>query len=144
MRWMRASWTGTKLGFEVGNDRLPFVRVDVDEPEPLGDDEGYMPTELLLGALGGCVGMNATALLRKRKLPLAALSVLVEGTQSEDWPKQYTSIDLTFELTWSDAPDDALVDLMLDKAVHSYCPVGGTISSDVALAIRRKDVVRRG
>jgi len=141
MRSMKATWTGSKLRFQIGNDRLSSVQIVADEPAPLGDDVGYMPTELLLAALGGCVGMNATALLRKRRLPLAGLAAVVSGSQAEEWPRQYTRIEIVFELAWTEAPDDALVDAMLEKAVHSYCPVGGTLSPEVELVIRRQDVI---
>lgn len=140
MRTMTATWSGEKLGFSIGNDRLPAVRIDADEPAPLGFDRGHMPTELLLGAFGGCVGMNATALLRKRKLPLAGLSVTVSGEQSPEWPKPFVRIELLFTLTWDAAPDDELVDAMLEKAVHAYCPVGSTLSPDVVVTMRREDV----
>ncbi|HWL60157.1 MAG TPA: OsmC family protein [Microbacteriaceae bacterium] len=138
---MRVDWSGEGLCFEVGNERLPGVRVILDEPAPLGTDRGHMPTELLLGALGGCVGMNAVALLRKRKQPLVRLAVLVDGEQATEWPKAFTEFDVTFEITWSAAPDDEVVDAMLDKAVHAYCPVGGTIESGTAtVRHHRRDV----
>lgn len=144
MRSVTATWTGSKLGFGIGSERLPTVHINVDEPAPLGHDLGLMPTELLLGALGACVGMNATALLQKRKLPLAGVAVHVSGEQSTEWPKQFTAIEIVFELAWSAEPDYALADTMLDKAVHSYCPVGGTLSPTVSLTITRRDVVSVG
>ena len=96
---MRVDWSGEGLRFEVGNERLPAVRITLDEPAPLGSDQGYMPTELLIGALGGCVGMNAVALLRKRKQPLVSLAVLVDGEQATEWPKAFTEFNMTFEIT---------------------------------------------
>jgi len=142
MRSVRVDWSGEGLRFEAGTERLPGARIDVDEPEPLGGDRGMMPTELLLGALGGCVGMNAVALLRKRKQPLAHLAVHVEGEQAGEWPKAFTEIDVTFELAWNGTPDDEIVGVMLDRAVHSYCPVGATIASGQAVVRHhRKDVV---
>lgn len=141
MRSMSAAWTGSQLRFRIGNNRLPGVQVCADGPAPDGQDLGFMPTELFLGALGGCVGMNAVALLRKRQLPLRGLTVIVEGEQGQSWPKAFTQIDITFELEWDAEPDQDVVDAALRRAVHSYCPVGGTLSETVALSHHRVDVV---
>jgi putative redox protein len=142
MRSVRVDWSGDGLRFAGGSDRLPQVRVEIDEPAPLGGDRGMMPTELLLGALGGCVGMNAVALLRKRRQPLVRLAVRVDGEQATEWPKAFTDIDVTFELTWNETPDDDVVTAMLDKAVNSYCPVGATIASGHAtVRHHRRDVI---
>src|SRR5439155_7108406 len=72
-----ARWTGTKVGFEVRSESGHTA--DIDEGPPYGDDAAMRPTEMLLGTLGSCTGINVVLLLKKYKQPLRSLEVEVEG-----------------------------------------------------------------
>jgi putative redox protein len=74
------------------------------------------PTEMLLGALGTCTGLNAVLLLRKFKQPLKTLEVVVEGEQEKEWPRAFKKIEITFVLGWDGTHDDEQVDSALDMA----------------------------
>ena len=100
----------------------------IDETGVLGNDEAMRPTEMLLGALGGCTGINAVLLLKKFKQPFTSLTVEVEGEQQKDWPKGFTKIDITFVIGWDGKHDKAAVDQALDLACNRYCPIHATIS----------------
>ena len=80
-----ARWSGNKVLFDI--DAESGHTVQIDEAPILGDDAAMRPTEMLLGALGGCTGLNAVLLLRKFKQPLRSLDVEVEGAREEEWPK---------------------------------------------------------
>lgn len=97
------------------------------------------PTEMLLGALGGCTGINAVLLLKKFKQPLRGLEVEVVGEQEEDWPKAFTKIDVTFHCEWEGKVDKEAVDRALDMACNRYCPIHATLSRGVKIEHRRKD-----
>ncbi|MBJ7604615.1 MAG: OsmC family protein, partial [Candidatus Dormibacteraeota bacterium] len=70
-----ARWSGSKTRFsiEAGSGHQALV----DEAAPLSDDQGMRPTEMLLGALGGCTGVNAALLLKKFQQRFQNLAVLV-------------------------------------------------------------------
>src|SRR5256885_2201604 len=74
------------------------------------------PTEMLLGALGGCTGVNAVLLLKKFKQPLRTLEIEVDGDREEEWPKAFKSIRITFHCTWDGEIDKKLVDQAIDWA----------------------------
>ena len=112
----------------------------VDEPPAFGDDLGMRPTEMLLGALGSCTGVNAVLLLRKYKQPYKALEIEVEGDQEDEWPHAFTSIRITFKIAWDDHHDKDLVAQALDQACNRYCPVDATLKHGTKIEIHQKDL----
>ena len=132
-----ARWTGTKVLFEVESGS--GHKVQVDEAPIFGDDAAMRPTEMLLGALGACTGLNAVLLLKKFKQPLRALEVEVEGDREEEWPKAFTKIEITFHCSWDGDTDKKLVEQAIDMACNRYCPIHATLSRGVPITHRRKD-----
>lgn len=121
-----ARWAGTKVKFDI--DSATGHTASIDEGGILGDDAAMRPTEMLLGALGGCTGMNAVLLLKKFKQPFRSLTVEVEGEQDKDWPKRFTKIDITFVIGWDGKHDKESVEQALDLACNRYCPIHATIA----------------
>jgi putative redox protein len=120
-----ATWSGEKVRFEVAGPR--GQRVTVDEPEPLGDDRGMDPAEVLLGALASCSGISALSLLQKMRQPVRGLEVRARGRRQDDWPKAFTEIHLAFEISGDGPFDRTLVEKAVNLAHSRYCPVSGTI-----------------
>jgi putative redox protein len=112
-------------------------KATVDEPPAFGDDLGMRPTEMLLGALASCTGVNAVLLLRKYKQPYRALEVRAEGEQEGEWPHAFTSIKLTFAIAWDGKHDQELVDTALDQACNKYCPVDATLTHGTRIEIEQ-------
>lgn len=121
-----AVWSGNKVKFIV--EAASGHNADVDEPPAFGEDDGMRPTEMLLGALGSCTGINAVLLLKKFKQPYTSLEVEVEGDQQPEWPHAFTAIRITFAITWSGPFDEKLVADALEMACNKYCPVDATLT----------------
>ena len=132
-----ARWSGNKVLFDIA--AASGHTVQIDEAPIFGDDAAMRPTEMLLGALGGCTGLNAVLLLKKFKQPLRSLEVEVEGDREEKWPKAFKKIQLTFHCTWGGDIDKKLVDEAIDLACNRYCPIHATLSHGVKIEHRRKD-----
>ena len=132
-----ARWTGTKVLFDVESGSGHTVQID--EAPIFGDDAAMRPTEMLLGSLGACTGLNAVLLLKKFKQPLRGLEVEVVGEREEEWPKAFKKIDITFHCTWDGDTDQKLVDQAIDMACNRYCPIHATLSRGVKIDHRRKD-----
>jgi putative redox protein len=132
-----ARWSGHKVKFDV--ESASGHTAAVDEPPVFGDDDGMRPTEMLLGALGSCTGLNAVLLLKKFKQPLKSLEVRVEGEQEKEWPRAFIKIEVTFVLGWDGKHDDEKVDSALDMACNRYCPIHATLSRGVRIQHKRKD-----
>jgi putative redox protein len=135
-----ARWTGNKVLFDIQSESGHTAQID--EAPIFGDDAAMRPTEMLLGSLGACTGLNAVLLLKKFKQPLRGLEVEVVGEREEEWPKAFRKIDITFHCTWDGDTDQKLVDQAIDMACNRYCPIHATLSRGVKIDHRRKD--RRG
>ncbi|HEX4215848.1 MAG TPA: OsmC family protein [Candidatus Dormibacteraeota bacterium] len=133
MHTATARWSGTKTTFVIesgtGHEAV------ADEPPVLGADQGMRPTEMLLGALGSCTGINAVLLLRKFRQRYRSLAVEVEGDQDDDWPKAFNDIRISFVIEWEDGfePEPEKVEEALDMACNRYCPVDATLTKGVRI-----------
>jgi putative redox protein len=132
-----ARWSGHKVKFVV--ESATGHQAEVDEAPIFGDDEAMRPTEMLLGSLGTCTGLNVVLLLKKFKQPLKSLEVVVEGEQEKEWPRAFKKIEVTFVLGWDGKHDDEQVDSAIDMACNRYCPIHATLSRGVHIEHRRKN-----
>ncbi len=136
MKKATARWSGHKTKFEIESGSGHTATVD--EAPIFGDDEAMRPTEMLLGALGSCTGLNAVLLLRKFKQPLKSLAVEVEGEQEADWPKAFNKIEITFVIDFDGKFDKEQVESALDMACNRYCPIHATLSRGAKIEHRYK------
>ncbi len=132
-----ARWTGDKVRFEIESGS--GHKVEIDEEPIFGDNAAMRPTEMLLGSLGGCTGLNAVLLLKKFKQPLRSLEVEVVGERDEELPKAFNKIEITFHCSWDGKIDKDLVDRAIDWACNRYCPIHATLSKGVQIEHRRRD-----
>ena len=133
-----ARWSGHKVKFVV--ESATGHQAEVDEAPIFGDDEAMRPTEMLLGALGTCTGLNVVLLLKKFKQPLKSLEVVVEGEQEKEWPRAFKKIEVTFVLGWDGKHDDEQVDSAIDMACNRYCPIHATLSHGTKIEHKHRDV----
>lgn len=120
-------WTGDRSWFT--GELAGGHSVDVDEPEPVGGNHGPRPPDLLLLAAASCSGISAQAILRKMRQPVTALTVRASGSREPDWPRAFTRILLSFDVTVGAGSNRELIDKAIDRAVKKYCPVSATIES---------------
>jgi putative redox protein len=132
-----ARWSGQKVRFDI--ESASGHTAAIDEPPVFGEDSAMRPTEMLLGALGGCTGLNAVLLLKKFKQPLRSLEVVVEGDQDEEWPRAFNKIDVTFHCGWDGQFDKELVERAIDWACNRYCPIHATLTRGTKVEHHRKD-----
>ncbi len=117
---MNAFWNG-KMGFET---ELNGHKLVMDAPQEVGgDDLGPRPKLLMLAALAGCTGMDVVSILRKMRVKVEDCNVGIEADMSEEHPKSYTKMHVTYTFKGKDLPMDKL-----QKAVNlseeRYCGVG--------------------
>ena len=108
-----------KLAFdsEVNNH---VVRIDAKPP--MGDNTGPGPKALLLTALTGCTGMDVASLLPKMRVPFDRLVIEAEAEQTEDHPKVYKFIKLTFRIAGKEV-DEEKVRKAIELSQEKYCGV---------------------
>ncbi len=74
-----------------------LITIDA-KPESGGEDLGPRPKPLILSALGGCTAMDVISILKKMRTEPDYFNVKVEGELTEEHPKQYIEITVTYEI----------------------------------------------
>lgn len=107
--------------------------VDVsDEPvERNGTNEGFAPTEFLLGSLAACSNVISHKIAKKNDINLESMDILVDAsfnrlgvTLQEEIDLPFAEIQLRIEVT-TDATDEQLE--ILKRDLPRYCPVAKMI-----------------
>jgi putative redox protein len=109
-----------------------------DEPQPISEDAGPTPYDLLLAGLGACTSMTVRMYANKKGWPLERVEVTLRHTRihAEDCAECETAkgwishIDRSIELI--DDLDDTQRQRHLDIAER--CPVHQTLTSEVNIA----------
>lgn len=107
------------------------LMIDADKSNG-GQDLGPRPKALLLVGLAGCTGMDIVSILEKMRVEIIDLNVKVEGELTEEHPKHFTSMHITYEFWGKDLPMDKL-----EKAVslsdERYCGVAATFKKGIPI-----------
>jgi len=105
------------------------LTIDADKSNG-GQDLGPRPKALMLVALAGCTGMDVASMMAKMRVELVDLNIKVEGEVTEEHPKQFTSMHITYEFWGKELPMDKL-----EKAVslsdERYCGVTATLKKGI-------------
>jgi uncharacterized OsmC-like protein len=109
--------------------------VEVDEPEPLGDDEGFMPTELFFAGLASCFALALGHAARKRELELPRLRVAVTAER----PGRELRYDDVVVSASADVPHEQLAELV--AKAERFCWVSNTFASAPKIEYRATEVV---
>lgn len=93
---------------------------------------GHGPKALLLSGLAGCSAIDVVEILHKMKVEFADFSIDVEADQTEEHPKVFKDIQLTYRLKTAAENLDKVkkaIDLSLDK----YCGVSAMLKKNSAI-----------
>lgn len=98
------------------------------------DGEGSLnpsPPEMLLAALGGCLGIDVVEILRKGRHEPEALSVEVLGTRREEDPRSFRRLEVTFRVR-GEVPVPT-VERAVELSLETYCSVYHTLDPRIEL-----------
>jgi len=87
-----------------------------------GNDLGPRPKPLVLVALIGCTAMDVISLLKKMRVDFKNLKVSADGELTEEHPKYYHKIKLTYDV-WGNDLDHAKVEKAVNLSQERYCGV---------------------
>ena len=86
---------GYRMSVDFGA-ALPSLTID--EPAPLGNEEGPNPSRLLASAVGGCLGASMLFCLRRSRAEVQGLSVDVEGRMHRNERGRWRIAGMTVKL----------------------------------------------
>jgi len=108
------------MSFETEVNGHKFI-VDA-EPDVGGQDLGPRPKALMLAALGGCTAMDVISILKKMRVEVKNLNVKVEGELTEEFPRRFYKMHVTYEIEGDDIPMDK-VRKAVSLSEERYCGV---------------------
>jgi len=88
-----------------------------------GAEAGSHPMEIVLMALGGCLGMDIISLLGKKKISLESFQIKLDAEQADEHPRVFTQINVKCLLRGRELKEED-VKWAIEKANEKYCPVG--------------------
>ena len=90
---------------------------------------GFGPKALLLAGLAVCSGIDIVDILKKMRVDFSDFSIEVKAAQTEDLPKVYKEIYITYKFKTDKENEDKLkkaIDLSLEK----YCGVSAMLQKN--------------
>jgi len=109
----------SKLAFDSAvSDHI----IRIDAKPPAGDDTGPSPKALLLTSLTGCTGLDVASLLPKMRVPFDSLVVEAEAEQTDEHPRVYKYIKLTFRISGKNVREDKVREA-IELSQEKYCGV---------------------
>lgn len=92
------------------------------------------PVELLLLALGGCMGSDVVDILRKKRERVTKYRIEVEGERRADFPRSWKTIRLHHVIE-GDNVSEAAVKHAIDLSNTKYCSVAATLRPTAEISV---------
>ena len=89
-------------------------------------ENGHGPKALLLSALAGCSGIDVVDILTKMRMKFSDLSIEVEADQTEEHPKVFKEIHITYKIKTAATNKDK-VKKAIDLSLEKYCGVSAML-----------------
>lgn len=124
---VKTVWTGGRAFTAVGDSGYD---INMDATEAYGGlGKGATPTEMLLGAVAGCIGIDVTMILRPHLDKIDKLEIMTAGTRKEEPPKGFTAVEVTFIIDGDIKSKQVWRAIRLGK--EKYCSVSDSLKADV-------------
>jgi len=119
------TWTGD-LSFESMQEELGPLVMDGNLKK------GLSPKALLLAGLAGCSAVDVVEILHKMRVHFTSLQVLSEAEQTEEHPRVFKDITLTFIINAASTELDK-IQKAVDLSMEKYCGVAAMLRKNSAI-----------
>jgi putative redox protein len=119
------TWTGD-LSFESMQGELGPLVMDGNLKK------GLSPKALLLAGLAGCSAVDVVEILHKMRVHFTSLQVLSEAEQTEEHPRVFKDITLTFIINAASTELDK-IQKAVDLSMEKYCGVAAMLRKNSAI-----------
>ncbi|MBP2078016.1 OsmC family protein [Oceanobacillus polygoni] len=121
------TWTGGRAFESIGDSGYATY---MDATEAYGGlGKGATPTEMLLGSLAGCIGIDVTMILRPHLEKITKIEIITDGTRKEEAPKGFTAIEVTFIVDGD--IDSKKVWRAINLGEEKYCSVSDSLKAKI-------------
>ncbi len=93
---------------------------------------GFGPKALLLSGLAGCSGIDVVDILEKMRVPFSHFEMDVQAEQTEDHPKVFKDILITYRLK-TDRENEDKVKKAIELSLDKYCGVSAMLKKNSAV-----------
>ncbi len=93
---------------------------------------GLEPLDLVLMALGGCMGLDVISILRKKRQEVTNYDIKITAQQADEHPRVYTSIELEHIVAGRNIDENAIV-RAIELSETKYCPVSAMLHGTVQI-----------
>jgi putative redox protein len=102
---------------------------------------GFSPKALLLSGLAACSGIDVVEVLEKMRVPFANLKIEAEAEQTEDHPRVFKTIHLTYHVK-ADHDQLSKIQKAIDLSLDKYCGVAAMLkkNSKIKYSIQLEDI----
>ncbi len=90
---------------------------------------GFSPKALLLSGLSACSGIDVVDILEKMKVKFSAFTIEVEATQTDDHPKVFKEVLITYRIKTAAGNEDK-VRKAIDLSLEKYCGVAAMLKKN--------------
>jgi putative redox protein len=90
---------------------------------------GVSPKSLLLSGLAGCSGIDVVDILEKMRVPFSDFSIDVETEQTEDHPRVFKDITITYKMKTAPENEDK-VRKAAELSLEKYCGVSAMLKKN--------------
>lgn len=108
------------------------IRIDTTEESV---STGVRPKALILSALAGCTAIDVVDLLKKMRVEFSDFKIDVEGELSEEHPKIYHTVTLTYYIRLHDAEDKSKMEKAVNLSQEKYCGVSAMVKKFADLKV---------
>ncbi|MFJ8237806.1 OsmC family protein [Ureibacillus sp. NPDC094379] len=124
---IKAKWQGGRAFEAVGPTGHPMM---MDATANYGGEgNAATPTEMLLAALAGCIGIDVTMILKPHLDDIENIEITVDGERREEMPTAFTAATLTFTVDGNITPKKVWRAINLGE--EKYCAVSASLKADI-------------
>lgn len=109
-------------------------RIDGNHDE--SESTGVRPKALILSSLAGCTGIDIVDLLKKMRVEFSEFSLDVKADLTEEHPKVYDKVYLTYYIRLQNAEDRDKMDRAVSLSQDKYCGVSAMIRRFAELHVK--------
>jgi putative redox protein len=86
-----------------------------------GDEQGFIPMELIATGLAGCTAMDVISILQKKRQDVTGFEVQVHARRAAEHPKVFTQAVIEYFVTGKGVDEEAVV-RSIELSATRYCP----------------------